>query len=42
MEECIFGYAKMDMENIEEGEWTERQYDQLKNLNEELKTHRIN
>ncbi len=31
MEECIFGYAKMDMENIEEGEWTERQYDQLKN-----------
>ena len=31
MEECIFGYAKMDMENFEEGEWTERQYDQLKN-----------
>ena len=31
MEECIFGYAKLDMKNIEEGEWTERQYDQLKN-----------
>ena len=31
MEECIFGHAKLDMENIEEGEWTERQYDQLKN-----------
>ena len=31
MEECIFGHAKLDMNNIEEGEWTERQYDQLKN-----------
>ena len=31
MEECIFGHAKLDMKNIEEGEWTERQYDQLKN-----------
>ena len=30
MEECIFGYAKLDKKNIEEGEWTERQYDQLK------------
>ena len=31
MEECIFGHAKLDIEKIEEGEWTERQYDQLKN-----------
>ena len=31
MEECKFGHAKLDMNNIEEGEWTERQYDQLKN-----------
>jgi len=31
MEECIFGHAKLDKKNIEEGEWTERQYDQLKN-----------
>ena len=31
MEECIFGHAKLDAKNIEEGEWTERQYDQLKN-----------
>ena len=31
MEECIFGHAKLDTKNIEEGEWTERQYDQLKN-----------
>ena len=30
MEECIFGHAKLDKKNIEEGEWTERQYDQLK------------
>jgi len=31
MEECIFGHANLDTKNIEEGEWTERQYDQLKN-----------
>ena len=31
MEESIFGHAKLDMKNIEEEEWTERQYDQLKN-----------
>ena len=31
MEECIFGHANLDPKNIEEGDWTERQYDQLKN-----------
>ena len=31
MEERIFGHAKLDINNIEEGDWTERQYDQLKN-----------
>ena len=31
MEECIFGHANLDSKNIEEGDWTERQYDQLKN-----------
>ena len=30
MEECIFGHANFDSKNIEEGDWTERQYDQLK------------
>ena len=31
MEECIFGHANLDSKNIAEGDWTERQYDQLKN-----------
>ena len=31
MEDCTFGYTNLDMKNIEEGEWTERQYNQLKN-----------
>ena len=31
MEECIFGHANLDSKNISEGDWTERQYDQLKN-----------
>ena len=31
MEECIFGHANFDPKNIEQGQWTERQYDQLKN-----------
>ena len=30
MEESIFGHANFDSKNIEEGDWTERQYDQLK------------
>ena len=31
MEECIFGHANLDPKDISEGDWTERQYDQLKN-----------
>ncbi len=31
MDECIFGHAKLDIKNSEEGEWTEKQYEQLKN-----------
>ena len=31
MEECIFGHANLDTNHIQPGDWTERQYDQLKN-----------
>ena len=30
MEECIFGHASLDPNQVEEGDWTERQYEQLK------------
>ena len=30
MEECIFGHANLDPNQVEQGDWTERQYEQLK------------
>ena len=31
MEDCIFGQIKLDKKNLSEDDWTEKQYDQLKN-----------
>ena len=30
MEECIFGHANLDPNQVQQGDWTERQYEQLK------------